>query len=520
MLTKIKQQLINTFKLLSVIRTIVMVKRLTKILVLKEVRTVFQKMIESISFYPDEEARYTKDIKSTLNTYREVLINEFERYDRQKRGYVTFSELRRIFESLNVNIENELVEYIIYLLKTYEDQSTSIHDLRYENLLKILERKSQSKSSGNELELSQVILSKEEFNKRSERILKLLAEYIYHSELKLKDLFPNVVTIIEDSLQYKGFYLKQFVKTLASTVGITMDSTDTYCIFDRLKHPENVHNIEVIYLDRLIDEIANYNIIEDTKLIKQRSVQSLVSLTEEDPNTVKTNKENDLLEEEPESPIATEVIASISNYLKENSMTIDDLLEKVKSEITTINNVLNIQFSSFMKFLKIQQVIGSRNGNRVEFIPFMNGEALNLTEFRKIFKPVEKICETVIKAEEEEQANLIDILLSYLHTNNISFERFIFSIHTQMKIGANSDRLLELPLLIDFAFNKGVIKSKNIDMFAISDLLNDSGMLDIKLLKRKLEPFFFEDKINNHRKISKVIVDEIFSLQLKSKSKF
>lgn len=448
------------------------------------------------------------------------MVYEFNRYDRQKRGYITFSDFRKVLEVLNTNIGNDQVEFVIYLLKDFDDLSASIFDLKYLNLLDILSPKEEPKRVANELESSQIVVSKEEFIRRSEGILKQLALYLFDFKISLKKLFPNILVIFDNSDTYKALYLKEFVNILTENAGITIDSTDAYCIFDRLKNPANIHSIEIVDFEKLTNEMNLFGIFEETEQTSS-IVEEKSKINIEQEVIVSKTSQADLLEEEPESPIETNIPKKISEYLKEGNISYDYFVNKISDKISVKNIDQFIQLSHFVQFLKQYEVINSTNVNRVEFLPYMSGELLNLTEFRKIFCPPTQgeTSKEVPKVKEEPQQvsiNLIHCLTNYLKRTSISFERLIFPVHLNVTLGINNDRYIDVPFFVEFIQNKGIINSNNINYSIISDITNDSGMMNLNLLKKKVEPSMFEVPKDDYRKISKVIIDEIFTFQLKS----
>lgn len=69
-----------------------------------------------------------KKLKKHIDKLDE-LINSF---DQNNTGLITFQQLRKILDTININLNDELVEYLIYLMKCFtNDENSNLEDLRY-----------------------------------------------------------------------------------------------------------------------------------------------------------------------------------------------------------------------------------------------------------------------------------------------------------------------------------------------------------------------------------------------------
>lgn len=61
-------------------------------------------------------------------------------FDQNNTGFITFQQLRKILDTISINLNDELVEYLIYLMKCFtNDENSNLEDLRYSvsnNLMK------------------------------------------------------------------------------------------------------------------------------------------------------------------------------------------------------------------------------------------------------------------------------------------------------------------------------------------------------------------------------------------------
>jgi len=75
-----------------------------------------------------------------LNKHKNELIEVFKKYDTNNTNLVTFDIFRKIVQELNIILEDESMEYLIYEMKKDVPENNSIFDLNYQIILKLLEK--------------------------------------------------------------------------------------------------------------------------------------------------------------------------------------------------------------------------------------------------------------------------------------------------------------------------------------------------------------------------------------------
>jgi hypothetical protein len=75
-----------------------------------------------------------------LNKYKNELIEVFKKYDSNNTNLVTFDIFRKIVQELNIILDDEIMEYLIYEMKKDVPENSSIFDLNYQIILKLLEK--------------------------------------------------------------------------------------------------------------------------------------------------------------------------------------------------------------------------------------------------------------------------------------------------------------------------------------------------------------------------------------------
>ena len=90
-------------------------------------------MFDSISsFSPSQQEENKAKLIKKLRKHIERLNDSIKSIDKNNTGFITFQQLRKILDSIKINLSDELVEYLIYLMKCFtNDSNTSLEDLRY-----------------------------------------------------------------------------------------------------------------------------------------------------------------------------------------------------------------------------------------------------------------------------------------------------------------------------------------------------------------------------------------------------
>lgn len=93
----------------------------------------FLSLFDSINkFTIEQENDYKKKLIKKLTKHKDILNSSLKNYDKNNTGYITFLQLRKILDSIKINLKDELIEYLIYLMKSFKhENNTSLEDLKY-----------------------------------------------------------------------------------------------------------------------------------------------------------------------------------------------------------------------------------------------------------------------------------------------------------------------------------------------------------------------------------------------------
>ena len=75
-----------------------------------------------------------------LKQYKNELLEIFKKYDSNNTNLVTFDIFRKIVQELNIILDDEIMEFLIYEMKKDVPENNSIFDLNYQIILKLLEK--------------------------------------------------------------------------------------------------------------------------------------------------------------------------------------------------------------------------------------------------------------------------------------------------------------------------------------------------------------------------------------------
>ena len=100
----------------------------------------FLNLFTNISFYSIEQKQeLNKVIAIKMNPIKEKFIEFLKIFDEDNKGYISFTSLKKIMEELELKLKNDALEYLIYTMKVIQEEGTYLKDLKYSNLIKILD---------------------------------------------------------------------------------------------------------------------------------------------------------------------------------------------------------------------------------------------------------------------------------------------------------------------------------------------------------------------------------------------
>ena len=97
-------------------------------------------LFTNINFYSLEQRQeLNKVISAKLINKKDKLIELLYYFDEKENGYISFTKMNKILEKLKISFKSDVREYFFYVLKNFPDEGNFLKDLKYDNILKILE---------------------------------------------------------------------------------------------------------------------------------------------------------------------------------------------------------------------------------------------------------------------------------------------------------------------------------------------------------------------------------------------
>jgi len=87
---------------------------------------------EVIVYDEGKERKYQIKLKDKLKVYEAKIKKLVSLFDVNNKGFITFANLRRIFEEIHLSLKETYIEYLIYKMKKYDSPENKLEDLKYD----------------------------------------------------------------------------------------------------------------------------------------------------------------------------------------------------------------------------------------------------------------------------------------------------------------------------------------------------------------------------------------------------
>lgn len=224
-----------------------------------EFKKSFLSVFENISLYTGEQkSHYNRHLMKKFRKNKDILIRSLQESDSQKRGYITFVDLRRIFDSMQIVIEAELVEYLIYLMKSFKDDKASLYDLQYEQLVALLRSEENLENLDEDSNEQSYEITPEKYNEIVSDVFRRIGLFCSSGKIDSGKLFKEDVVLVEEENtkeRYEIIELKDFIAKLENVLGLDLKELEIYCLYTRLKFDDVENDLEAISYVKLRKEL-------------------------------------------------------------------------------------------------------------------------------------------------------------------------------------------------------------------------------------------------------------------------
>ena len=264
-----------------------------------EFKSKFLALFSKISFYSLEQRQeLNKIIAYKLNKNKEKLIELLNYFDENQKGFICFNSINKIIEQLNLKFKNDVKEYFIYVMKCFIDDGNFLKDLKYENILKIVDETPldpnenyddvEGGEENKEGDDDAIEITNEEYLAKVKDIISRICKVILKEKKNVDEYFEKIVS--KSITDYKAIRLIKLVDVLKDEFNIELSNIEIFCLFTKVKpnlgaskDPDDVE--EIIDYTKLKEEIENY--------LRHPEKQS-TSITPNEPKDTKKKSIKDL----------------------------------------------------------------------------------------------------------------------------------------------------------------------------------------------------------------------------------
>ncbi len=250
----------------------------------EDFKTKFLNLFTNISFYSIEQKQeLNKVIAIKMNPIKEKFIEFLKIFDEDNKGYISFTSLKKIIEELELKLKNDALEYLIYTMKVIQEEGTYLKDLKYSNLIKILDEtpvdpnENIDDNEGNEKEDDDAIeITNEEYLNKVKDIISRICRVLMIKKKTPDEIFLKCLS--QSVTDYKAIRLVHLVEILKNEFKIDLSNIEIFCLFTKVK-PGNSRDVdddmeEIIDYTKLKKEIEDYMKNPPKKEVKQTSIST------------------------------------------------------------------------------------------------------------------------------------------------------------------------------------------------------------------------------------------------------
>ena len=402
-------------------------------------------LFTNINFYSLEQRQdLNKIISMKLGNKKDKLIELLYYFDEKENGYVSFSIMNKILEKLKVSFKNEVKEYFFFVLKSFPDEGNFLKDLKYENILKILEdypldpneqeedvdnedKEKENKKDNNDDDAIEI--TNEEYLAKVKDIVERICDVLVENKKNVDDYFLKIVS--KSITDYRAIRLIKLVEVLKKDFKIDLTNIEIFCLFTKVKpnlaSSKDADDIEeIIDYDKLKEEVENQlknprnkkDKEKNKDKDKEKSSTKAVSLSSKPMTNEKLNY-SDILEhaayenEKTGKKISFEQI--LKNFMKKHKFSFERFIFPVHCmmKLTTdgkkFNRYLDVEFFKHFlyqngldiksyelyEFIQDRKVLYNDEKINIDYLKFIlegkNGKNVKESDFLMFKQNIEKV---------------------------------------------------------------------------------------------------------------------------------
>ena len=261
-----------------------------------EFQNIFLNCFPDIIIYDKElDEIYMKKISGYFKDKVDILKNEFESFDMNKKGTITFIALKKIVEKMKINLKKEILEYMIFYMKKScinnsnyinKEKIYSLRDLNYKSLIEeinihinnnnidindnstnneITENNNNEGflNSNNNEENSYIEITNEEYNEKISLIMSSISSEIMKKSNNNTNEYINILFnkyIITDDDGHQIIELSKLIDEIRNSLYIELNQIEIFCLYSKFKINEDKlsNSTELIDYESFKNEILFY----------------------------------------------------------------------------------------------------------------------------------------------------------------------------------------------------------------------------------------------------------------------
>ncbi len=348
-----------------------------------EFKNLFLSFFSNVIYYnSNQKEEFNKILASKFYNKKTQFLEIVSFFDENKKGFITFTTLKKILENLQLKFNNEILEYLIFLMKNYNEENTNLNELKYINLINVIENseidpnlieKNNEINNNNNNDEEPIEITNEEYLNNVKKIIAKIGNLLLNKKRNFDNIFNSCVS--KSKTEFKGIRLVNLVEKLKSDFNIELTNIEIFCLFTKVKpNKKNLNEDD----DEDIEEIIDYNKLKNEV---EEFMKNNNNNNNNNKNSIKTSISNPF-----NNKSNTEKIKSIFNdFMKKHKFSYERFIFPIHCmvKLTTngkkYNRYLDLEF--FKHFL-YQNGIGIQKDELNEFLNedklLFNNEKVNL----------------------------------------------------------------------------------------------------------------------------------------------
>ena len=383
----------------------------------EEFKAKLLSLFTNINFYSLEQRQELNRIISLkFSKNKNKFIELLNYFDEKENGYISFSIMNKIIDQLKIKFKPDVKEYFFYVLKSFPDEGNYLKDLKYDNILKILEDtpidpndiqddiegEEEKENNKQENEDEAIEITNEEYLSKVRDIISRICDVLRKSKKKVDEYFLKIVS--KSITDYRAIRLIKLVDILKEDFNIELSNIEIFCLFTKVKpnlaSSKDADDIEeIIDYDKLKEEIENQlknPPIKNEKEKEEKKKPKAVSSSTKPVNKEKLNY-SDFLEHAPYENEKNEKKSNfqkiLKDFMKKHIFSFERFIfpvhcmMKLANDGKKFNRYLDIEF--FKHFL-YQNGINIKSYDLMDFVQnnnkLYNNEKINIDYLKFIIE--------------------------------------------------------------------------------------------------------------------------------------